>query len=160
MNISVGIGDFKIAKNGDTLVTFALGSCVGICLYDDLRKVAGLSHIMLPSSQGHVIMDNKYYKYADIAIPALVKEMEKQGASRIRMTAKIAGGAHMFKGLQGSHIGDIGEKNVAATVAILNALRIKILVKDVGENYGRTQYFDSSTGIMKIKSVSRGEAFY
>ena len=48
--ITVGISDLNIAKAPDILVTYALGSCVGICLYDPMVKLAGLSHIMLPSS--------------------------------------------------------------------------------------------------------------
>ena len=47
--ITVGIADLNVAKDDDTLVTYALGSCVGICLYDPVYKLAGLSHIMLPS---------------------------------------------------------------------------------------------------------------
>ena len=50
--IKVGISDLNVARSPDALVTFALGSCVGICLYDRARKIAGLSHIMLPSKIG------------------------------------------------------------------------------------------------------------
>ena len=65
--IKVGISDLNIARSPDVLVTFALGSCVGICLYDRIKKIAGLSHIMLPSSNAQ--RDPKQaYRFADTAI--------------------------------------------------------------------------------------------
>ncbi len=157
--IKVGISDLNVAKNGDTLVTFALGSCVGICLYDPYSKVAGLSHIMLPSSVGFEHLKQPY-KFADSAIPLLVKMMEQNGAKRVFLKAKIAGGAQMFGGLNNSAINNIGERNVEAVKSKLAELKIDIIAEDTGKNYGRTQYFSSADGVMTIKSATKGEWTY
>ncbi|MFI3115373.1 MAG: chemotaxis protein CheD [Clostridia bacterium] len=158
--IKVGISDLNIATNGDSLVTFALGSCVGICIYDNVHKIAGLSHIMLPASSGFNAVGDQKHKFADLAIPELVKQMEYRGAKRICMKAKIAGGAKMFATPANSPLGSIGDRNVVAVKYMLGQLRIPIIAEDTGKDYGRTQYFDSATGLMKIKSVNRGEATY
>ncbi len=155
--ITVGISDLNVAKGEDILVTYALGSCVGICLYDKLGKIAGLSHIMLPSSQGFSNSAQQPYKFADTAIVHLVKKMQMAGASPTRLQAKIAGGAQMFAARGNNSLANIGERNVKAVKAELARLRIPIIAEDTGKNYGRTLFFSASDGIMKIKSVNRGE---
>lgn len=156
-NIVVGIGGLAVATSGETLVTYALGSCVGICLYDESTKIAGMSHVLLPKSQGFDANGEKAYKFADIAIPALIDLMIKKGARKGNIKAKIAGGAQMFASLNTAMLMDIGNRNVEATKSILAGNGIRILKEDTGKNYGRTQYFDSNTGIMKIKSANKGE---
>lgn len=159
--ITVGIADLNVVKAPDILVTFALGSCVGICLYDAKVKVAGLSHIMLPSSQQMSnVAASQPMKFADSAIALLIQKMERSGASRARLTAKIAGGAQMFAAMSTTAIANIGERNIQAVKATLNQMRIPIVAEDCGKNYGRTQYFSANDGVMLIKSVTRGEWTY
>lgn len=158
--ITVGISDLNVAIGGDILVTYALGSCVGICLYDANLKIAGLSHIMLPSSTEFSPQGIQIYKFADTAIIELIKKMEQKGANRVRIKAKIAGGAQMFQGFNNSSISSIGDRNVIAVKEVLRGLKIPILAEDVGKNYGRTQYFNSIDGSMKIKSALKGEWIY
>ncbi len=154
--IKVGISDLNVARAPDTLVTFALGSCIGICLYDNVTKVAGLSHIMLPTSGGKA--DGQAYRYADTAIPILVQKMLAMGASKARMKAKIAGGAQMFgSATSNSAIGNIGKRNVDAVHQALARQGIQIIAEDTGKNYGRTVYFYADTGIMQVKAANRGE---
>lgn len=152
----IGISDLKVALPPDTLITYALGSCVGICLLDPLTHVGGLSHIMLPTSSVSPT-DKNVMKFADTAVPELVRRMEARGANRSRIKAKIAGGAQMF---DVSHGGDnstwqIGQRNVAAVQDILRKLNISILAKDVLENYGRTVSFDPASGIMTVRSLNK-----
>lgn len=154
--VTVGISDLNVVKSPDVLVTYALGSCVGICLYDSMAHVAGLSHIMLPSSK-LATNNNNDMKFADTGIVALIKKMEMMGARTIRMKAKIAGGAQMFASISNSSIANIGQRNVVAVKATLSQLRIPIIAEDTGKDYGRTLYFDAETGLMKIKSVNHGE---
>lgn len=154
--LTVGISDLKAVKSPGTLVTYALGSCVGICLYDGSVKVAGLSHIMLPSSTLSNNPDHAF-KFADTAVPLLVKQMTQLGASPARLKAKIAGGAQMFAALSNSSIANIGQRNVLAVKAALAQQRIPIIAEDTGKDYGRTLYLDAADGLMKIKSVNRGE---
>ena len=159
--VTVGISDMNVVKAPDVLVTFALGSCVGICLYDPAVKIAGLSHIMLPSSaQMSNITSSQPMKFADTATVMLVKKMEQAGANRMRMKAKIAGGAQMFAAMSTSAIANIGDRNVLAVKAALAQLHIPIVAEDCGKNYGRTQYFLANDGVMIIKSVSKGEWTY
>ena len=155
--VKVGISDLNVVRAPDTLVTYALGSCVGICLYDANTKIAGLSHIMLPSSKEMTNMKTEIYKYADTAIVALLQKMQSMGARQIYLKAKIAGGAQMFNGNSNSSLSRIGQRNVAAVKAELARLRIPIIAEDTGKNYGRTLYLDASDGSMRNKSVNRGE---
>lgn len=151
----VGISDYKLARCPNVFVTYALGSCVGICLYDKQTRVGGLSHIMLPESTMFNQNDINRMKFADTAIVDLVQELARLGADRRRLTAKIAGGAQMFEVQQGSLVGTIGERNIESVKKTLQGLRIPILAEDTGLNYGRTVYFDLDTGIMKVQSLNR-----
>jgi Chemotaxis protein; stimulates methylation of MCP proteins len=151
----VGISDYKLARNPSIFVTYALGSCVGICLYDNQLKIGGLSHIMLPESSMFSKSEINRMKFADTAVVDLVQDLIKLGAERRRLTAKIAGGAQMFEVQPGSAIGTIGDRNVVSVKNTLQSLRIPILAEDTGLNYGRTVYFDLETGIMKVQSLSR-----
>lgn len=154
--VSVGIADLKTVRAPDILVTFALGSCVGICLFDPNVKAAGLSHILLPSSV-QIPGNNTPMKFADTAIPMLVREMEKLGARSSQLKAKIAGGAQMFAAMSNASIANVGERNVQAVKQTLAKLRIPIVVADTGANYGRTLYFNPNDYSMTIRSPKRGE---
>ncbi len=154
-SIVIGISDYKLAKGPEVLVTYALGSCVGVCLYDKVSKVGGLSHIMLPDSTSFSSKDFNRKKFADTAIVDLVDEMKRAGVGNNRIVAKIAGGAQMFEVQPGSKLGAIGERNIFCVKQVLSQLRIPILAEDTGLNFGRTQYFDLNTGIMKIQSLNR-----
>lgn len=149
--IIIGISDFKIAKMPDLLITYALGSCIGTCLYDKVLHIAGLSHILLPESN-ICPNDTNRMKYADTAIEDLVKALEKMGVPRSRLTAKIAGGAKMFAT---STIG-VGERNVIAVKAELRRLNIRLVAEDTGDNYGRTMEVHPEDGSVMIKSVLHG----
>lgn len=152
--ITVGIADLNIAKEPDVLATYALGSCVGICLYDPDKKIAGLAHIMLPLSKEAVgnAVDNRR-RYADTGITELIQTMSLSGASPSRLVAKIAGGAQMFSTT--SSVFNIGERNVAAVKKILAAYRIKIIAEQTGSNFGRTVFFYPEDGTMEIRAAAR-----
>ncbi len=155
-NITIGISDLNVAKPPDVLVTYALGSCVGICLYDQTARVAGLSHILLPSS-AQMPGNNTPMKFADTAIPMLMVKMQAKGARPAQLKAKIAGGAQMFASMGNASIANIGERNVAAVKATLQRLRIPIVSEDTGSNYGRTLLFSAEDFSMLIRSPKRGE---
>jgi len=154
--VNVGISDMKIVKDSDVVATYALGSCVGICVIDRIKKIAGLVHVMLPTN--NKLGDPKQvYKYADTGIEAMIKEMEKMGCVRIRMTAKIAGGAKMFEMNDSkSTLGNIGDRNVDAVKKALAELKIRIVAEDTGLNYGRTIFFNSENGDLTVKSYAKG----
>lgn len=153
--IKVGISDLNIARDPDILVTFALGSCVGICLYDTRMKLGGLSHILLPDSGSGTVATP--HRFANTAIPILVKRMEMAGSNRRFLKAKIAGGAQMFSAVNNASLSNIGERNVLAVKKALAQLGIPIIADDTGKNFGRTLFFHTDTGAMQIKSATQGE---
>ncbi|MBD5144515.1 MAG: chemotaxis protein CheD [Ruminococcus sp.] len=156
--VTVGIADLNVVRAPDTLVTYALGSCVGICLYDAEKKIAGLAHIMLPLSKDAAQgIDNKR-RYADTGIAELIQKMTMLGANKARLTAKIAGGAQMFNA--SSAVFNIGERNVEAVKKVLASYRIRIIAEETGANFGRTQYFHGETGIMEIRAATRPTKMY
>lgn len=155
--VNVGISDMKIVSAPDVVATYALGSCVGICIIDKISQTCGLVHIMLPQNPNP--SDTKtLFKYADTGIEEMIKQMEKKGCMRVRMTAKIAGGAKMFElsDDKNSTIGNIGERNVVAVKNTLQKLKIRLIAEDVGLNYGRTIFFDSTNGELTVKSFAKG----
>ena len=152
--IKVGMADLKVCHAPDAVTTLGLGSCVGVALYDKVTKIAGLVHIMLPDSS-QVRQNSNKAKFADTGIDDLVKVMTAAGASRGRLTAKIAGGAQMFAFSGNSDMLRVGERNVEAVKRKLNALGIHILAEDTGLNFGRTVEFYHESGDFVIKAVGK-----
>ncbi|MGB4302719.1 MAG: chemotaxis protein CheD [Syntrophomonadaceae bacterium] len=154
--IQVGMADLKLAKAPDKLMTAGLGSCIGICIFDPVVKVGVLAHIILPNSTQSKNPQNRA-KFADSAIVMALEEMDKNGASRVRLQAKIAGGAQMFKFSGESDIMKIGERNTLAVIENLTKHNIKLVAKDTGGNFGRTIIFDVGDGSLLIRTIGHGE---
>ena len=154
--IKVGMADLKAGKSPDSIISYGLGSCVGIALYDAQTKIGGLAHIMLPDSTQARATDNQA-KFADTALPVLLDQLVSMGAAKSRITAKIAGGSQMFSFVQATDIMRIGDRNSEAVRVVLKNLSIRLLAEDVGGNYGRTVELMLDTGIFVIKTVDKGE---
>lgn len=154
--IKVGMADLNVATDGAVLKTTGLGSCVGVTLYDPKAGVAGMAHVMLPSSEIAREGQLNLAKYADTAIPELIRRMLEIGAAQSRLVAKLAGGAQMFAFAGGSDSMRIGPRNVESTKLALQSWHIPLLAEDTGANYGRTVEFDSASGIFLIRSVQFG----
>jgi chemotaxis protein CheD len=143
-----------------TMMTMALGSCLGIVLYDGTAKIGGLAHVMHPKRE--LVKNNmNRAKFVDSAIKLMISRMVKSGAQKERIVAKIFGGARMFKNVKGSPgVLQIGEKNVAAAREQLVALGIPIVAEHVGGNQGRTIRFDVSDGAVLLKDAFDNEMVY
>lgn len=154
MMITVAIADLACVRGGtdEVLVTYALGSCVGVCLYDEIERTAGLIHIMLPWSRDAAYDDNRR-RYADTGITELIGKMISLGASKSRLVAKIAGGAQMFG--SASWMFNIGERNVEAAEHVLGAYDIPVIGRDVGGSCARTLYLHTDTGLAEVKTAMR-----
>ena len=152
--ITVGIADMKMAKERGMLITYALGSCIGICLYDQKIKLAALVHIMLPLNME--TGRKNPLKYADTGIRETLRMMEAKGASRSRITAKIAGGAKMFD-VNGGSMGNIGQRNIESVHMNLKKEGIQLLREDLGGSVARTLLFDPATGLGCVRSYGRKE---
>ena len=148
--IIVGIAEGKTAKHGETLISYALGSCVGVCLYDRKHKIAGLAHIILPETSFAVDRQNEY-KFASEGVRQLIGEMRRQGAEKRFMVAKIAGGAKMFTSAENKW--NIGERNVERVKKTLSEEGIRLLAEDTGKDYGRTIALMSEDGSLEVRTV-------
>ncbi|MBP3038386.1 chemotaxis protein CheD [Bacillaceae bacterium Marseille-Q3522] len=153
--IKVGISDMKIVTAPDFIRTSGLGSCVGIVIYDQMREIAGLSHIMLPDSKLAKQDSINIWKYADTAIPELIRKLVNAGAKKTFLKAKIAGGAQMFQFSTASEIMRIGPRNVEAVKKLLMASNIDLVAEDTGGNRGRTIEFNPKTAVLMIRTANK-----
>ena len=154
--IKVGMADYKVGRAPDTLISYGLGSCIGISLYDPQTKIGGLLHIMLPDSNQSRANENRA-KFADTGIPDMLEELIRMGAAKSRLVAKRAGGSQMFAFANASDIMRVGLRNASASKEILKKLSIPIVGEDTGGNYGRTVQIDLSTGVYKVKTIDKGD---
>lgn len=152
MDVVVGISDLKISnKDAECLVTYALGSCIAVAVYDPQVKVGGLLHYMLPDSA----LDSQKARehpgmFADTGIPLLFKSCYKLGAEKKRMIIKIAGGARI---MDDTNYFRIGQKNLTALRKIFWRNNVLIDAEDIGENFNRTVRLEMSTGRFLVKGL-------
>ena len=152
----LGMADLVVAHAPAKLVTLGLGSCIGLVVYDNVAKVAGMAHIMLPDSRGSQGLE-KVGKFADTAVPTIIDEMIKKGASKAHIKAKIAGGAQMFAlpGASADFLA-VGARNVKETTAGLAKMGVALIASDTGGNKGRTVEFSTETWMLKVKTLGKG----
>jgi chemotaxis protein CheD len=154
-DLIVGISDIKISNNlSDTIVTYALGSCIGIAVFDPIARVGGMLHYMLPDST----LDEKKARdnpamFADTGIPSLFKACYSLGAEKKRMIVKVAGGASI---LDDTNFFRIGQKNIMAMRKIFWKNNVMIATEDTGANHNRTVRLEMATGKTYVKT-SGGE---
>ncbi len=155
-SIVLGMADLMVVPAPVKLITLGLGSCIGLVVYDSFAKIAGMAHIMLPDSRG-LHASEKVGKFADTAVPAIIEEMLRRGATRPRIKAKIAGGAQMFSlpGASAEFL-TVGAKNVSETKKRLARMGIALISSDTGGNKGRTIEFSTSNWMLKVKTLGKG----
>lgn len=147
----VGISDLKVSDNqDDVLITYALGSCISIAVYDPKVRVGGLLHFMLPDST----LDagkarEKAAMFADTGIPLLFKSCYAIGAEKKRMVVKVAGGASI---LDDGNYFRIGQKNITAMRKIFWRNNVLIDAEDTGRNCNRTVRLELASGRCLVKS--------
>lgn len=138
-----------MAGPGQQLRTL-LGSCLGLALYDRQHKVGGLAHIVLPRSPDPVAQ--KPGKFVDTALPELMARMQQLVGSRLRLSAKIAGGASMFSTTVANNI---GLQNIEACELLLNRYKIPLLAKHCGGQQGRRMTLHTMTGLVLVEIVGQ-----
>ena len=153
--VRVGIADMNTVKEPMTIRTSGLGSCVGIVLYDEAKKIAGLIHIMLPDSALGKSGRLNVAKFADTGIYALMERLKEEGVRPMSLKAKIAGGSQMFQ-FGSSDTIRIGPRNVEAVKKELQRLSIPLIAEDVGGSNGRTIEFSPATSLLNIRTVNKG----
>jgi chemotaxis protein CheD len=146
----VRMGELAVSSvPGHVLVSLGLGSCIGLALLDRKMGVAGLAHIVLPQAQGHSGDNSR--KFADFAVPALVSELEAEGARTIRLEAVLVGGASMFA-VSASSL-EVGQRNEAAVRDLLKTMRIPVKATATGGSKGRTIRVDVATSAVHYREA-------
>lgn len=157
-SIPVGLGELKSGtQEGQVLVCYGLGSCIGIALSDLTARVGVMVHVVLPDSSLNRTQPLQLGKFADTAVPAALSEAVRLGASRSRLVARIAGGARMLNVVGAGSKLDIGSRNGEAVRAALQQHGIHLVADDTGGTYGRTLQLFVGTGRLLVSTVGRGE---
>jgi chemotaxis protein CheD len=155
----VRMAEHAVSKDGgEVLVTLGLGSCIGCALVDTEAKVAGLAHIVLPESWANSASASAPPgKFANTAVPHLVKELERLGARKSRLKAVLCGGAHMFSSTGGakSPALEIGRRNNEETLKALKTVGIPIRASEVGGTKGRSVEVHVATGEVFVRTVGQ-----
>ncbi|MEW6516709.1 MAG: chemotaxis protein CheD [candidate division FCPU426 bacterium] len=160
--IKVGMASWKVARSRDILVTFGLGSCVGLGLWDPETHIAAMAHIMLPDSkQPRFRQELNPAKFADTAVKTMLDHFLQTGIPFSRLQAKLVGGANMFAfpGRNGGTEGNIsiGQRNVQAVKDKLREFSIPVVGEDTGGSQGRSVEYYADSGLMKIRTALTGE---
>ncbi len=152
-DIIVEMADMKVGKGSGRIVTYALGSCIGMAIYDPSVKVGGILHYMLPdASLNPEKAKENPYMFGNTGIPKLFKAAYQLGAKKPRIQVKIAGGANVI-GSKGAF--NIGKRNYMMARKMLWKNGVLIAAEDVGGTVSRTMILDLGTGDVLIKCPGR-----
>jgi chemotaxis protein CheD len=150
--VVVGIADLKFSQDpGESIITYALGSCLGITVYDAVARVGGLLHLMMPDStiDPEKAAENPY-KFVDTGVPLLFKGAYKLGAEKSRLVVKVAGGSNPLGGGENDFF-QIGRRNMTALRKLLFRNGVLIKGEDVGGSDSRTMTLEMATGAVTLK---------
>ncbi|MBN1165314.1 MAG: chemotaxis protein CheD [Candidatus Krumholzibacteriota bacterium] len=149
--IKVGMAQYRVGEAPMKMMTLALGSCIGIVLYDQAVRIGALAHVMHPRRDRVKSNANKA-KFVDTAIDLMLSRMIKRGADIRRIVAKIFGGSTMFGSAAGGKgVIQIGEENTRVARLELAAKNIPLVAESVGGSKGRTILFDLFDGSVLVR---------
>ena len=149
---TIGISEMRVSTNAeDILITYSLGSCIGLTLYDPIVGVGGMIHCMLPLSKTDETkaLANPCM-YVDTGVLALLRSLFELGAQRKNIIAKIAGGSNF---LDEREVFKIGERNYTMVRKVLWKNDILIRGEECGGNIARTMILHIGNGRTFIKSA-------
>ncbi len=155
MKLVVGISDGKVSnKAEDVIVTYSLGSCIGVILYDPKTHIGGLLHYQLPASSINPDRAQQIpCMFADTGMNWILKELASKGVNKKSLKVTLAGGAEMMKD---KSMFNIGKRNHAAIRKILWTNGLFVEKEDVGGKHARTVYLTLADGSIEIKGKSKG----
>lgn len=150
-NTVVGISDMKTSRDpNELLITYSLGSCLGVVIYDPVARVAGLLHSMLPLSKiDHAKAEANPFMFVDTGVPALFKEAYQLGAEKKNIVLKAIGCSSL---LDEEGFFKIGERNFTVLRKLLWKNNILIDKQDIGGNLSRTVTICVQTGRVTVKT--------
>lgn len=159
MRRTVGIAEMRVSSRPEeVLITYALGSCLGIALYDPVARVGGLLHAMLPTSTPHPEKArSRPETFVDTGVPLLFHACYRAGAVKERIVVKVAGGASACPDEEADSF-RIGRHNLLMLHRLFRKNGVLIQAQDVGGSLSRTMSLDIATGEVLIRSngTSRG----
>jgi len=157
-NIVVGIADMAVSNDsGADLVTYSLGSCLGVAVYDPVVHVGGLLHLMLPDSTLNAgRAEARPFAFVDTGIPRLFHAIYGLGGVKERLRVRVAGGAQF---LDANKFFNIGKRNIAATREILARNGVNLTVEDVGGSASRTMRLHLADGAVSIDTPGKPNYF-
>jgi chemotaxis protein CheD len=146
----------KVSSEAESvLVTYSLGSCIGITIYDTAAHVGGLLHFMLPDSTlNPAKAQENPYMFADTGIPLLFKATYALGAKKQRMRVLVVGGSQV---LDQQGFFNIGKRNYMAVRKIFWKNNVMVNFEDVGGNVNRTIKLAVKNGQTWMKVSGQGE---
>ena len=149
--VVVDIAQHVVSNNrDDTLVTYALGSCIAVILHDPIKRVGGMIHYMLPmSSTNPEKAKTKPAMFADTGVPLLFHSMYELGCQKSDLIVKVAGGGQLYDD-HGTF--EIGKRNITVLRRMLWKTNVLITTEDVGGQKSRTVSLDVGTGRCSVKS--------
>jgi chemotaxis protein CheD len=139
------------ATDKDMVLVTVLGSCVTACLRDARAGVGGMNHFMLPRSEGDPANPiSMSARYGTFAMEILINQLQKMGARRENMEAKVFGGGNVLRGFT---VNSIGEANANFVTEYLQNEGIRIIAEDLLGVHPRKLYFFPSTGKVLVKKI-------
>ena len=158
----VGVGQMSVtAAQRDRIVTYALGSCLGITIYDPSVRVGGMLHVMLP--QGSSPEDrapSRAAMFVDSGVPKLFKACYALGAEKQRIVLTVAGGAALRQNEGNDDFFQIGRRNIAMLRKMLWKNGVLIAAEELGGHQSRTMRLDIASGRVTIHSEGRESTLY
>ena len=152
--IVVDIADMAVSTSvDDTLVTYSLGSCLGITIYDPVMKIGAMMHCMLPlSSVDPDKAKDRPYMFVDTGMNVMLGKLFEMGMSKANAVVKVAGGASV---LDRQGLFKIGERNYTVFRKFLWKNGMMIKAEDVGGEIARTVRLEMATGRFLLRSNGR-----
>ncbi len=143
-------GEYYVSERDMVIVT-VLGSCVSACLWDDVRKVGGMNHFMLPHSGASGFdLFGESGRYGVYAMELLINELIKMGAQKNRLKAKVFGAGSVLESLSSSNV---GERNAEFVARFLATERIPIIASDLLDVWPRKVYLFPTTGRVLVRKL-------
>ncbi len=152
MNLHVvNISDMKLSTHAeDVIVTYSLGSCLGVTAYDPKTKIGGMVHCLLPtSSSARQKAQQNPFMFVNTGVTTMVRQLVDKGAERDRLIFKVAGGANM----RNDNLFNTGLRNFEALEKLFKCNEVKLAAQDVGGTIPRTMFLHLDTGRVLIRSL-------
>lgn len=152
----VGIGEVAVTRNHPPLVTYALGSCVGVAVHDPITGIGGLLHAALPDSDLNPARAREEPgRFVDTGIDELLRQVSRLGVMRGSLVVKVAGGARMSAVGGGEGAFRVGARNITAVRSRLEDRGLTVDEADLGGSRSRTVRLDPATGRVTVESRGR-----